>query len=232
MHLVSDPAKYQQAVRERGELPFYHTACGSAEPVAQLTSDPAQVKCPLCQRLIAEFMASQTAEQSSSPEVPPNGSGTPLAPEDLDDSVFADVDELEATFGLTPPDESLPPQDSDSATTTDVTSVLAGLQPVLAPLFEVMEPVPEWSRWALEPEQDSAPLCALDVDLDLDLRTLLEPDEAEFLRRLASLSDMIGLQDLSSRVLSIVHRLTTEQAMLMDAMEDDEDDSETEADKE
>jgi hypothetical protein len=217
MHLVSDPEKYQRAVGQMG-IPFFHTACGSCEPSAQLTVDPNQVKCPACLALIQQYMASQ---EPPPPEVPENGGAPPLDFEDEDLSGIDDIDDAFDQEGA-PAGVAAPVAAPSPAPSSKATDPLAAFRPMLEALFEDFEIDPKWVRWKVRPEDDPLGSEGM-VYGGFDLREILDDDQFDFLSGLARVSEMIGMESLSSRVLTLLHQI------VLSGMDEEEHEMEPEA---
>lgn len=202
MHLVSDPEQYRAAM-ERHRIPFFHTACGSVEPTAQLTEDVSAVRCPHCRMLIQQAMG-EPEQEVAEPE--------PSMSLDLgDDDMLDMVDDIDSSFDAIGEASVSPPVDEPDVLQQPPSpfEALAALQPMLAPLFGIIEPSPEWIRWTLLPDEDPAGSAGFeDVTSGGDIRERMRPEHRKFLAQLTMLSNTIGLQDLASRVLTVIHELT------------------------
>lgn len=51
IHYPLDQAFFVRRIRP-SRVPFYHTACGSAEPIKQISADPSGISCPACLELL------------------------------------------------------------------------------------------------------------------------------------------------------------------------------------
>ena len=206
MHLVSNPEKYQEALRRK--IPFFHTACGGAEPMALLTTDPRLVTCIACGALIAKALP---APSSVAPPVavPPVSSVSLSADaDDLDEMEEAEANFGEDALGTQGPEvvgqgELVGPPEHASGASV---SPFAALQPLLDSLFVGFDPDPIWERWTMTPEDDPQGSEGMLVG-GYDPREILESDQAAFLTSLSQMSKVAGLEGIASRVLTLLHQV-------------------------
>lgn len=213
MHLVADPDGYEAARRRR--LPFYRTACGAVEPMVKLTLHPNQVDCPACQMAIQQYMEQQ---QQAQPEKKEEEDSHPVSTADFDDDMD-DMDDFDSSFdqehGASEPEKpEEPPSDP---------SPFEAFKPVLDAMLSDLDVDAMAHRWSMAPDDDpdrSTGMMASDFDdgflenEDFDLRSILSAEESSFISKLVMLSQSIGLEGLSSRVLTLVHNLVIRSLML------------------
>ena len=199
MHLVSDPEKYLNARRNQN-VPFFHTACGSAEPIARLTTEPKLVSCLACEDVISRAFA------EASPSAPA------LAAKPFDESIDADLDDMDdidAAFDEGLEITNLPSPDQEPTKTKQVdeeASPFAAFQPMLETVFAGFDADEVWKRWTMTPDVDPQGSDGMLID-QWDPRSILNPEQAAFIQSLAEISSLVGLEGLSSRVLTLIHQI-------------------------
>ncbi len=179
MHLVQDKDRYLKA-KKKG-LPFFYTACDSAEPIAEMTTEVRAVTCPGC--------------RSVAPEPEPLPVPVPDVEQDFDD-LDADLDAMDMGEDPEPSEEEEADESPLGAMGPMLEMVLAGFDPDYSDL----------DRWAMDPADDEVLGSG-----SVDVRSKLQPDELEFVGKLVGISKMAGIEGLATRVVAILHRVLDEE---------------------
>lgn len=192
MHLVRDIKKYE-AAKKKG-ISFYWTACESAEPISQLTTERHLVTCDGCR-------------QVAPPPSPAHRTGSMPSEEAEEEPLEMDFEDLDEDFdALHPSAEEEEGHGKESREEKEETEdPLAALKPMLDMVLAGFNPdYSDSERWNLSIEEDSEVLGSHGIDI----RSLLEEDELEFITTLIGLSQMVpGIEPLTTRVLAIIHRI-------------------------
>lgn len=197
MHYPVDVKRLENA-RKRG-LPFFYTACDSAEPLAEITTDRTRVKCPGCHANLPAEAVSSITTSAPFEEIPAQSEDVDFDFNDLD----ADLDDFDGVEH-----EEAPASDEQTESAAAEPAAEAPVSPLgnLAPMLEMVlagfdVQYPHLDEWTIEPDEQT-----LIGSHGIDLRTLLEDDERQFLTKLIGLSRMIDIEPLAVRVLAILHR--------------------------
>ena len=190
MHLVKDTARLKVAIAKG--LPFFYTACDSAEPISEMTTEISRVDCPGCRASIPTPVVPSVDLESEVSGFDDLG--------DLDD----DLDLLDALIPNEPeaaPHSSpkVPPDSPSEPSTPDPFEALA---PMIEMVLDGFNPeYPDLQRWTLAADDDE-----ILGSHGVDLRELLSPEETDFVIKLISLSELAGIEGLATRVLAVLHR--------------------------
>lgn len=198
VHLASDLDKYATAVRR--ELAFFHTLCGSAEPLQYLTIQPEKCNCSACITIVNQMTARQA---------PPSTRPLQASSRDLVDS--DELTDLERMFGTGQPDPI--PAPVRVTTTPTATPPAPAPAPTAAP---AAAPAPTAPAFPFSPEILRDMLGNFVPASTEDWRTFfgsaddvhLDASEKMFLWNISAFADGLDLGLIPTGVISIVRRLS------------------------
>ena len=236
VHQAADPKALASAIR--AGMPFGRTSCGVTAPRSELTIDPNQVGCGLCNDvngvLVAPAGADRTASPASTDDLGTASAGwqqAKLSSQDTDGAPdvgspgeFGDLDDDLDGFNPDGDDWALDASDlvEDAGDTTrsgdDGPKEVVEEEPdVFFLVGETLgglvpdgyEPVDVWSRWMIDPSDDPDGPLLLSANRKVDLRQFIPLEDLKFIGDLGQIASMFGAESVASQMASIVHRLTS-----------------------